>query len=77
MHGADDFTEYSAPDLWSLKNSDDIFVRIKFLRRDLGACVIGFIFARALRYARKQPLAFGFAVTSGLTLAVLLIFSPN
>ena len=40
----------------------------------LGACVIGFIFARALRYARKQPLAFGFAVTSGLTLAVLLVY---
>lgn len=40
----------------------------------MGACVIGFIFARALRYARKQPLAFAFAVTSGLTLAVLLVY---
>ena len=40
----------------------------------LGACVLGFIFARALRYARKQPLAFAFAVTSGLTLAVLLVY---
>lgn len=40
----------------------------------LGACVLGFVFARALHYARKQPLTFALAVTSGLTLAVLLVY---
>lgn len=38
----------------------------------LGAGIIAFCFARALRYARRQPLAFALAVTSGITLAVIL-----
>lgn len=37
----------------------------------LGAGVIAFCFARALRFARKQPLAFALTVTSGITLAVI------
>lgn len=45
----------------------------------LGASVIAFCFARALRYARKQPLAFALAVTSGITLAVIfgVVISQN
>ncbi len=37
----------------------------------LGAIVIAFCFARALRFARKSPVTFAIAVTSGMTLAVL------
>lgn len=45
----------------------------------LGASVIAFCFARALRYARKQPLAFALTVTSGITLAVIfgVVISQN
>lgn len=38
----------------------------------LGAFIIAFCFARALRYACRQPLTFGLTVVSGLTLAVIL-----
>lgn len=37
----------------------------------LGAIVIAFCFARALKYGRKSPLTFGLVVTSGITLAVI------
>ena len=37
----------------------------------LGAIVIAFCYARALRYARKSPLTFALTVTSGITLAVI------
>ncbi len=37
----------------------------------LGAIVIAFCFARALKLARKSPLAFGLTVTSGITLAII------
>lgn len=37
----------------------------------LGAVVIAFCFARALKYGRKSPLTFGLVVTSGITLAVI------
>lgn len=44
----------------------------------LGALVIAFCFARALKYARKSPATFAITVTSGITLAVLLgIFLAN
>lgn len=44
-----------------------------------GAVMIGFFFARALRFARKQPLTFAFAVTSGITLAIVfgIVVSQN
>ena len=38
----------------------------------MGAMVIAFCFARAMRYARKSPLTFALTVTSGITLAVIL-----
>lgn len=38
----------------------------------LGAAVIGFCFARALRYARRQPLTFALTVTSAITLAIIV-----
>lgn len=38
----------------------------------MGAMVIAFCFARAMRYARKSPLTFAMTVTSGITLAVIL-----
>lgn len=38
----------------------------------MGAMIIAFCFARALRYSRKSPLTFALTVTSGMTLAVLL-----
>lgn len=37
----------------------------------LGAIVIAFCFARALKFSRKSPLTFAFTVTSGITLAVI------
>ncbi len=37
----------------------------------LGAIVIAFCFARALKYGRKSPLTFGLVVTSGITLAII------
>lgn len=37
----------------------------------LGAVVIAFMFARALRFARKSPLTFALTVTSGITLAFI------
>lgn len=37
----------------------------------LGAIVIAFCYARALRYGRKSPLTFALAVTSGITLAII------
>lgn len=45
----------------------------------LGAFIIAFCFARALKYARRQPLAFGLTVASGITLAVIfgLIISQS
>lgn len=36
-----------------------------------GAIVIGFCFARALRFARKSPLTFAFTMASGITLAFI------
>ena len=38
----------------------------------MGAMIIAFCFARAMRFARKSPLAFALTVTSGITLAVIL-----
>lgn len=38
----------------------------------MGAIIIAFCFARALKYSRKNPLAFAFTVTSGMTLAIVL-----
>lgn len=38
----------------------------------LGAIVIAFCYARATRFARKNPLTFALTVTSGITLAVIL-----
>lgn len=38
----------------------------------LGAIIISFCFARATRYARKQPLTFAWIVTSSITLCVVL-----
>ncbi len=38
----------------------------------LGAIIIAFCFARALRYARKSPLTFAMTVSSGLALAVIV-----
>lgn len=38
----------------------------------MGAMIIAFCFARAMRYARKSPLTFALTVTSGITLAVIL-----
>ena len=45
----------------------------------LGAFIIAFCFARALCYARRQPLTFGLTVASGITLAVIfgLIISQS
>ncbi len=37
----------------------------------LGATVIAFVFARAFKFIRKSPMTFAFAVTSGITLAVI------
>ncbi len=37
----------------------------------LGAIVIAFCFARALKFSRKSPLTFALTVTSGITLAVI------
>lgn len=37
----------------------------------LGAAIIAFCFARALRYARRNPLVFSVAVTSAVTLAIV------
>lgn len=38
----------------------------------MGAIIIAFCFARATRFARKNPLAFALTVTSGITLAVII-----
>lgn len=38
----------------------------------LGAMVIAFCFARAIRYARKSPVTFAITVTSGMTMAFIL-----
>lgn len=38
----------------------------------LGAVIIAFTFARSLKFARKSPLTFALAVTSGMTLAVVV-----
>ena len=45
----------------------------------VGAIIIAFAFARALRYAKKSPLTFALTVTSALTLAIIfgLIVSQN
>lgn len=37
----------------------------------LGAMVIAFCYARALRFARKSPVTFALTVTSGMTLAII------
>lgn len=37
----------------------------------LGAFVIAFCFARVIRYARRQPLAFGLTIASAVTLATI------
>lgn len=36
----------------------------------LGACIIGFCFARAFKYARKSPVAFALTVTSAMVLVL-------
>lgn len=61
-------TEISGGSFWSVA-----FVEL------LGAFIIAFCFARALKYARRQPLAFGLTVASGITLAVIfgLIISQS
>lgn len=58
--------------------SGDSFWAVAFVEL-LGAFVIAFCFARALRYARRQPLTFGLTVASGITLAVIfgLIISQS
>lgn len=38
----------------------------------LGAVIIAFMFARALRFAKKSPITFAMTVTSGVTLAIIL-----
>lgn len=38
----------------------------------LGAIIIAFCFARALRYARRNPMTFALTIASGLALAVLV-----
>lgn len=38
----------------------------------MGAIIIAFCYARATRYARKNPLTFALTVTSGITLAVIV-----
>lgn len=38
----------------------------------MGAMIIAFCFARAMRFARKSPLTFALTVTSGMTLAIIL-----
>ena len=38
----------------------------------MGAMIIGFCFARAVRFMKKSPLTFAFTVASGLLVAVLL-----
>lgn len=38
----------------------------------LGAVVIAFMFARALRFAKKSPMTFAMTVSSGITLAIIL-----
>lgn len=38
----------------------------------LGAVILAFFFARTLRYSRKSPMTFAFAMASGLTLATIL-----
>ena len=37
----------------------------------MGAIIIAFCFARAIRFARKSPLTFALTVTSGMTLAII------
>ena len=58
--------------------SGDSFWAVAFVEL-LGAFVIAFCFARALRYTRRQPLTFGLTVASGITLAVIfgLIISQS
>lgn len=44
----------------------------------VGAMVIAFCFARALKFARKSPVTFALTVTSGITLATLIgLFIAN
>lgn len=38
----------------------------------MGAIIIAFCFARALKFARKSPLTFALTITSGMTLAIIL-----
>lgn len=38
----------------------------------MGAIIIAFCFARAIRYARKSPVTFALTVTSGMTVAIIL-----
>ncbi len=38
----------------------------------LGATIIAFCFARALRYARKSPLTFAFVIAGAMTLAIVV-----
>lgn len=58
--------------------SGDSFWAVAFVEL-LGAFIIAFCFARAIRYARRQPLTFGLTVASGITLAVIfgLIISQS
>lgn len=58
--------------------SGDSFWAVAFVEL-LGAFIIAFCFARAIRYARRQPLTFGLTVASGITLAIIfgLIISQS
>lgn len=45
----------------------------------LGAIIIAFCFARALKFTKKSPLAFGFTIASSMTLAIIfgMVISQN
>lgn len=48
----------------------DHFWAVTFIEL-LGAIVIGFVFARALKFRKKSPVTFGLMVTSGVTMAII------
>ncbi len=50
--------------------SGDVFWTVALVEL-LGAIVIAFCYARGLRFARKSPVTFALAVTSGMTLAII------
>lgn len=48
----------------------DHFWAVTFIEL-LGAVVIGFVFARALKFRKKSPVTFALVVTSGVTMAII------